>query len=344
MFNQQKSGRDKIWPALAFLLAAAAVLCWKLSVGATGVALSEYGDIVQLRLGARSVNPPKVAEMLEKRDAESEDMRYLAWGQTESATLEGGSLGRRSDVGEALYYCGDSHGLFSLVRDNGCALSEDAAFSVFGTSEGVLGESVIFDGETYVVERLLTGGSPAAVFKLSEDNRAALDVLNAVPVNGAGFSENEVRMNYGISGDIAVHYDVVIKFFAALCRLVVWVAALVTALFLMIRLTRGLNSNARKPAVLGGVLAAAAACLLLMGSPVFIPDSFIPTRWSEFEFWSGAFTGFTGSLNYYFSMKAYVPDVLFRSLMLEALAFALLSAVCIATAGAALGRPAKGAG
>jgi hypothetical protein len=64
----------------------------------------------------------------------------------------------------------------------------------------------------------------------------------------------------------------------------------------------------------------------------YIPDGFIPTRWSEFEFWSETLTFYGGAVKYYFSMKAYAPDLEFRSYMLKIIVFAGLFFVCFIAA------------
>jgi len=61
----------------------------------------------------------------------------------------------------------------------------------------------------------------------------------------------------------------------------------------------------------------------------YIPDSFIPTRWSEFEFWSNTFTNYGNAVKYYFSMKTYAPDTVFRSYMLKTVIFAALFAAAL---------------
>ena len=342
MFNPLKSGHDKAKLILIFILAAAAFILWKSSCAYAFNAEREYGGIVQMRLGARSLDAALISDMLEKRDIEAKDMKYLAWSQKGNVTVENYSLGRSAAFDETLCYYGDNHGFFSMVLDNGCALSAEASFKIFGANAGVIGETVIIGGENYIVEKLLYDNFTSVIYKVSEDNiQAEFDVLDIIPGEGDAVSVNEISMNYRVSGDIVIYYGEVIKFFSAIGTLLLWIAFITAAVFISGSAAKGLNTYIRRAVVWGGILLTAICCFAAFGSPVWIPDSFIPTRWSEFEFWSNTFTNYTGILKYYFSMKTYAPDVLFRSYIIKTLIFAALSAVCVIFAAAVAGKLVK---
>ena len=286
MFSLLKSDKKLIKPAFFLLLAAAAFLCFSMSGAAAKGAERSFGDVVQFRLGGSTLSTSAVQGILDKRDAQGEDVRYTAWTQEKSAVIENYGLGGKSSFDRALCYYGDNNGVFNLIRDNGCALSPVTAFKVFGTTEGISGENVLINGELYVVEKLLYDESASVVYKAKEDKAgAAFDVLDVVIGKQNPVSVSEIQMNYNIRGDIVIYYREVISF---------------------------------------------------LGLSFYIPDSFIPTRWSEFEFWSDTFKSYGNSVKYYFSMKTYAPDEVFRSYMIKTAVFGLLfwaAAIAIAVFG-----------
>jgi hypothetical protein len=144
-----------------------------------------------------------------------------------------------------------------------------------------------------------------------ENAGTTLDVINIALAANDTISVSEINMNYNINEEIVIDYGIVVNFFAAVCRLMLWVALIAAAARLF-----------RNPV---GILLAAALCYLLIGSPVYIPESFIPTRWSEFEFWSYTFAHYGDVLSYYFSMKTYAPDDIFRAYIIKGLLYAAIS-------------------
>ena len=336
MYNLPISGHKNIIRCVVVCISLlAAFIFWNLSSGAAADAAKEYGGIVQLRSASQFLSAARVSDILEKRDFEKEDVRYTAWSQAGGVTVENYSLGSRTRFDGALYYFGDNYGVFSLLLDNGCALSEGAAFEVFGTTTGILGEAALINGEVYIVEKLLYGGAADLIYKVrDDDSKAGFDVLNVVCGEEGDFSASALQMNSGVNGDIVIVYADVIRSFTALGRLVIWAAFIAFALIFAGGVGRKSNNRLWKWAVVvGGLLAVLFFCGLFIGSPFFIPNSFIPTRWSEFEFWANTFSRFTDAFRYYFAMKAYAPDIVFRLYAVKALVYALISATLVILAG-----------
>jgi len=317
VFSQQKSSYNKIKIAVACLFLAFSAVFWNLAIPALSEADNEYGEVIQIRTGDRGITVGQVTDMLEKRDVLNEDFKYLAWSQTDGI----------------LRYYGDNHGIFSLIHQSGCAMSEKAAYDHFGTTVGIIGQDVTIDDERYIVERLLYGDSVSTILKVREEEKGTgFDVLNIVPGEGEKVSESALRMNFGVFSEITIVYGAVINFFGGLCKILLF-AAVLAAVFCVLKAI-----TAKRSLVLCGLLIAFAGCCLLMGTPGYIPDSFIPTRWSEFEFWSNTFNYYGKVINYYFSMKTYAPDIVFRALIVKSMILTLLSAVSLVIAGTLFGR------
>jgi len=319
VYSLSKLNSNKIKLAAIFVLIAATFVFSRLSAAAIYDADRGYGGIVQLRMGSHSVSTFQIDDMMEKRDAEGKGLKYLGWSQN----------------GDTLCYYGDNHGIFSLIHDDGCALSEIAAYEYFGTTDGVLGETVVIDGGSYILERLFYFGDVSAIVKAGGKSGESFDALDVIPGEGEAASVSELYMNHRVTGDIVIEYSSVIKFLEALGKLALWVGVLVTAFLVLKAAFARLGAISRRAVIFCGLLLAAFACYMFIGSPVYIPDSFIPTRWSEFEFWSAAFDNYRGVAGYYFSMKTYAPDLAFRAYMLKSLAFALLAAISVIIAGIA---------
>ena len=334
--NPAKSGLKSI-AGLVFscaLLALSAVLL-SLQAGAASDIEKEYGGIIQMRSAGELINVERVSNIFEKRDFEKEDVKFTAWSQKNDITVTNHSLGSRAQLDCALYYFGDNNAMFDLVLHNGCALSKAAAFKIFGTANGVLGETIVVDGVKYVVERLIISDAAPLIYKISEDDtRAGFDALNIENGADASISASEMQMAYGVSGDIAVDYCEVAKSCAALARLLLWAGFIIAAIIFTGGVAIGSNKWVKRAVRCVGLFLAALCCIFIIGSPFYIPSGFVPTRWSEFEFWSVTFSRFWSSLSYYFSMKAYAPDIVFRSGLMKMFVLALLSAASIIAAAA----------
>ena len=79
----------------------------------------------------------------------------------------------------------------------------------------------------------------------------------------------------------------------------------------------------KRAACLLGAAAALALTYFFLGPPILLPDSFMPSRWSDFSFWGKTARGAAQAQNAFFSMKLYGPDMYIRQTLL----FSMLASV-----------------
>ena len=284
MSNLLKSDNGLKRAAMILILLIAAFVFWRMSGAASENGLRLYGGLTQVRMGGQGLTVSAADGLLESRDAENDDMKFTAWTERNGVRAENYALGLAAVFDKSLCYYGDNQGFFSLISDDGCSLSEAAAYELFGAAGGILGETVMIDGERYIVEKLHYDSKAPLIYKVKGGNlNFSFDVLDVTAGESQPDVISDIRMRFGIRGDIAISYESVIKFFSL---------------------------------------------------SFYIPDSFIPTRWSEFEFWSGVFSHYSGAVKYYMSMKTYSPDDKFRSLIITVISFTLLSAAFLIAAAA----------
>ena len=169
---------------------------------------------------------------------------------------------------------------------------------------------------------------------------SVLDIITQDPKH---FSVDELLAAGGLKSDMVIRYDELAEMIAALRLLPLWGAVLYTAAGLMLsgrrqgrcRKKESLRERRRLffgrvsiPLPAAGVIAriappAAAAGLVVLttwlaGPPFAVPGSFLPTRWSDFSFWSRTAEATANAIRTYLSLEVSGPDFRFRMLALRA--------------------------
>lgn len=217
------------------------------------------------------------------------------WNETENQTVTG-ILNRTSALrvltvyGDPalLYHAAFVTGAYPLHGDEiGCALDEQAAYLLFGSLDAV-GNTLHYEGNAYLVRGVFSGMDGVMVVQSDTKSVRTFQAAAFRVSKDANGKEAVSTFLYGSlgAGDVIIDLPFIAKLIKALSLL----PAFAMTVLLFIRMMSGAYRLRKTPLHSLAAIAAAILCtvLLLYGAdiPFSIPERFIPTKWSDFAFWS----------------------------------------------------------
>ena len=169
----------------------------------------------------------------------------------------------------------------------GCALDRMAADQLFG-GEDVLGCRLTIDGKTRVVRGIMEGDEGVVITQADEqsDERFGAAALLVTPGIDGEQAAALFFSALGISPDAVIDTPFFAPFVHTLSLLPAWVLCAVVILR-MLRRTSALRLTPAIRLCTAAVALFSVALLLWAAQFAFVfPDRLIPTKWSDFSFWS----------------------------------------------------------
>lgn len=162
----------------------------------------------------------------------------------------------------------------------GCVLDEDLAYALFRTKRA-LGNEIQIGKKRYIIRGIVESRFPVVMVQ-NMDKKAVFDKLEI----RCDFPEKELSLEEGV-------FVADTPFYTELLRHVTQLPLWLFLLWIFWQLLQGAREKGekRKKAIF---LAAVAVLVVLMFafiragllvSPVFLPERYIPSRWSDFAFW-----------------------------------------------------------
>lgn len=334
-------------------LAAAGILAFAMAL--LYLSAAAWGRLALGKVMFRLESPVSVPEGMEvlkqaeeqKKEAEEGDPvlpDLCIWGQKEGVTVENKNLSRAA-VADAIFLCGEAglvlEGCRVPMREDGqgCVISEDAAWELFGSSQVV--EKEVSCGETsYVIRQVLPIQGKIIAFQVGTagqaDGAAGQAGVTASQAGGAagraGVTAGQAGVTAGQAGSIAGQADgaagqawaeeqldrITLKSgeglsksslagllsmqyglsaqlldiellggISGLCMLLAPITVCVCVGMLIYRQYQKQEAWPGKAWMAGCLVLLAGISFLFIKSQVRIPEDYIPSRWSDFSFWSG---------------------------------------------------------
>lgn len=256
----------------------------------------------------KALEEAKKEEALEERPVE-----FVLWGQEREQTLEDADYGRRADA-DVVYYSGPASLLFpgnNLTEEtkNGCLLDEKTAAKLFGTGNAV-GRELSFGGNTYKVCGILQNFPPTlailvtrqwiteSTVQTEEAGGTGIALDHVYVPKAAGQTAAEVgkilQNSYLLSGDL-MDMELLFGLFGGLLLITPLGLYLSYGMWSVRELRQTLSSGKERSSKLLAVLEAVLLAVSLWAvcrffqETVQIPADYLPTKWSEFSFFSGLF-------------------------------------------------------
>lgn len=283
-------------------------------------------------------NPQTIDRLVEIRNRRQEaDMYLTAWRQDYNINIEDPGLGVciESDV---IYMWGDGRGVLSIYKDAGCTMSVDKAYELWG-SRDVLGKTVYIDGTPYKVAEI-TDIMDGIIAVRKDDYEKGMKFVSLDMDPKSNEVESDVNiekfmLQYSHDADSSINYSDLL-FLAG--NFMILPAFTVSAL-MSGRILAELYGVKKHKKVFNVIshyvffLVLWICICFFAGSFAFeIPGRLIPTRWSDFDFWSLVIEGFKDDLNGFRLMPMYALDSYFRKSFIYILVCGILSSACFTAA------------
>ena len=326
--------RKWIWLIPAVLCA---VCLWQGAVFADK--LGGTGNYTQIILGTQmSLN--QACELLQNEEDQEEPLTMVFWRQEENCNIHAQEVGRSDEV-DVLTTAGQTGILFrenSVLGEEdtkGCLLSQDVAQRVFG-SENILGNDVYINGENYEIRGVLKSVEGLAVVRKKAVMQTGTDLeqegqttgFDRVKVkNQEGKSTKEMRnlleTRYGVDGTVLD-----LPLLGGICQAAVWILPLVFCLhFLVWLLHNSKSAEKRGEKYLWGGIAAVFTVLVLYLAvkQISIPKEIVPSRWSDFTFFSNLADEKTQAFAVLMNSQKTAPEAKYFHVFFQSLLFVGLS-------------------
>lgn len=261
----------------------------------------------------------KITEQYRQGLGNEVPLPFCIWGQKDHVLVSNENLSKHMQV-SAILFCGSPELIFEDCRvpvqedAGGCLLDEKAAWELFGDTE-VIGKEVTCESNTFIIRNVISGKEGILAFQASnallgdgktqggeparqapEGGQSMDKVMQRITVQKPeGYSLHELESlwlgQYGIFADLldtellrGIGGFSMLLFPFSLC-IFLWVY--------LYHQYKNQENPLGKAAAAGLSLALAIALLFFLKGFISIPDSYIPTRWSDFSFWAELWKGKT---------------------------------------------------
>jgi hypothetical protein len=228
-------------------------------------------------------------EQLKEAEASEEyPVAFLLWGEKEQVQIVSRDLSRTGKVSVIEAY-GDSRLILKETvyldefDQEGCLLSEDIAWKLFGSTEAV-GEKLQYGERTLTVRGILRNMKETLFVEAAGKAEGIMNTVTLKPSQERTLLEEPSRsfmMRHGIQGQILP-----VNYFSSWARLLVFSLPLFLFLRVLKRYGKEIKDNKGcKTGMLAAAIGMTVLFIYAFGFSFQLPKEFIPSRWSDFQFW-----------------------------------------------------------
>ena len=261
-----------------------------------------------------------------------EDSFWLTYWRQAKASFEGEYntasatciyfSGDASLVWPARYMSGGSPG---VTDGSGCSVSSALAASLWGGTD-VAGKSIEVGGETRTVRGVFEEEELLALVSVRDEDKT--QSFTCVELSGGPDSPSRSDAESFVkSAGLGSPDSVLMGTFTSLATGLSALPLVILGFYALALCLVYLKSF--PIALRGGLfLALIALAFLLPGILDTLPSWMIPTRWSDFSFWSGLFDQISGNLREYLLLTPKLRDVAYKTLLLKQILLAFPAVGC----------------
>lgn len=224
------------------------------------------------------------------------------------------------------------HGAFPARSDqSGCAVSSGLAFSLWGSTD-VCGLSIKMDGDIFYVRGVFEEEEPRLFCQAQDDSK---ELLSNMQLKFSGTGTREKAENYLVAADFPGGMILELPLIEWVLDIIFRLPAIVLSVGIFVRVIRRGKRLWHYPVLfifyLPSALALSAGLFFCMDLPG-IPAGFIPTMWSDFEFWRDLFVGHWKNLTAWMLAASTFRDMELAFASFMAVLFSMCAAVFAAIA------------
>lgn len=199
----------------------------------------------------------------------------------------------------------------------GCVLDTQTAYNLFGTTD-VMGNIVVWDEKEYIVRGVIRAKEEMMLIQISEEGHL---YQNVEAVYGEGEDSDspddqgklfeELLAQGGLPRpDAVIDGDVISKLLGLIYLLPIWIVIIHMGFYCVKRVY-----HIKKPIIYDMAFSIAVVLILILliritDFGIYIPAQFIPTKWSDFDFYIDKHKEISDTLNRINSVKLMPKDML----------------------------------
>jgi len=343
--------KKKAVSVLMVFLIACGLICYTAAVQQKQELLLYQSQVTLFQRDRQFYTYEDAVQMRQRNEEIKEPFSYVIWGTEGIHLLENQDLGRSSRV-EVYAIDGNSQLLLpsTVMLDgtitDGCLLGEKAAQELFGVADAA-GLSVTLDGHTYQVLGMLTRETQEAVFSAKDLHAARLNRMTVETSENRTRSMLEQTIEWKIGFAGTAFDDRFINSVIGLLSIGLCILLWLWLLRLMFREWKNYRKQyaAQAEYYKGGYLiapdyvkgmAVRICCmagvvilmLIFLRFHVKIPEDMIPTKWSDFAFWSGWFADKSERMSDWIRCVKYAPELRYLEQTGKVMVYFLSAGLC----------------
>lgn len=225
---------------------------------------------------------------------------FCIWGQKDMVMLANQDLERYAQA-DTILLCGNPELVFEDCRlldrsdYEGCLVDEGISWELFGSTD-VAGEEISYEGKSYTIRGVLPGDRKMFAFQVdgSQSEQEKESILNRITLQKPeGKTVQELQSMWNNSFDISVKLmDLeLLQGIGGFCMLLFPLSVCICFLWYLYRQFREQEALIWKIGMAGFAAAFFVCFCFFLKNQIYIPDDYIPTRWSDFSFWTELWEG-----------------------------------------------------
>jgi hypothetical protein len=229
--------------------------------------------------------------------------------------------GEASLVWQAAYLSGYAPG---VTDSAGCAVSSGLAWVLWGSAD-VLGKTVEVDGEARIIRGVFEGENPLALLAYADEDKT--QSYSAVELSGGPSSpaRDDVE-SFAVSSGLGQPDYILMGTPSFLASVIAVLPVLVLAFYGAALLTGRIKKRSRTLWRIGMLCLLLCIAISLSAFLDALPDWLIPTRWSDFSFWSALMEQIGNDLREYLAIAPCLRDVTYSMLLWKQAGITFLTA------------------
>lgn len=269
------------------------ILCYSLAVFYNGKMMSDNPGTAAAVLTGNRLDAKSAAEVQKAEQRQDNPLQFTIWGEKENVMLLNKKY-QRSSSATAVLVCNNPQLLFNgtaaLAPDdkNGCLIDEKTAYDLFGSTD-VAGKQLEYLDRKLTIRGLLKGINDerqlVVMQAYGEDQN-----LDSITVRIPEGSETETAvseflMRHSLEGKIMD-----LNLLKGITRILILLLPVLFAFGIMITLLRYTREEKGQGISYyiwwGAVIVILIITILGISRFITIPKEMIPTKWSDFDFWT----------------------------------------------------------
>lgn len=269
------------------------ILCYGLAVFYNGKMMSDNPGTATAVLTDNRLDAKSASEIQKAEQKQDNPLLFTIWGEKENARLSNKKY-QRSSSATAVLVCNNPQLLFNgtaaLSPDdkNGCLIDEKTAYELFGSTD-VEGKQLEYLDRKLTIRGLLKGidDERQLVVMQADGEGQSLDSITVRIPEGSEkeTTVNEFLMRHSLEGKI-MDMDLL----RSITRILILLLPVFFAFGIMITLLRYAREEKGQGVSYyiwwGAVIVILILTILGISRFVTIPKEMIPTKWSDFDFWT----------------------------------------------------------